>query len=207
MINLIRELIDSVKPFTHKGIQYERLPITAQVLLFYIASDIGKDNRTRIVIDDYANYLGLSLDDIQINLRILKLTKVISSIVIAKGVISVLLHINIKSAINSINGETKRKKSKTVRKSNTHGYVYLAHVVGYPYFGFKIGCSRKPESRNIQGQIPINCDILHKFKSNDMFKAEKMLHNKYQAKNTKGEWFSLCIEDIAEIAYLDDYDL
>lgn len=77
-------------------------------------------------------------------------------------------------------------------------YIYLIEGKrGY----FKIGRTRRPRKRirKLSVILPFDIDVIHLIKTNDMVAAEQYMHERYQHKRVRGEWFELAPEDIAEI--------
>ena len=75
------------------------------------------------------------------------------------------------------------------------GYVYLL-TDGELY---KIGVTRGSIDKRIaklQTGNPYIIQMLDCYETEDPFKLEKMLHNKYKLQNVNNEWFSLSLEDI-----------
>lgn len=77
------------------------------------------------------------------------------------------------------------------------GYVYIVkdiEISGY----YKIGCSRNLDSRlNRFGvMLPFKWELIHTFKSSDVFASEKVLHEMFSDKHKTGEWYELSDDDV-----------
>lgn len=76
------------------------------------------------------------------------------------------------------------------------GYVYLIKMGDY----YKIGISKKPNTRiDSFTKMPDPIEIIYIEKVYGYVDAEKELHEKYNLKNKRGEWFSLDEKDIEDI--------
>lgn len=93
----------------------------------------------------------------------------------------------------NINSLTAKKKTNTKK-----GFVYVCiSDIGL----YKIGCSINPEKRvkSLGLGKSIKHKIIHTIKTDDMFKLEKELHNKFQDKKEHSEWFKLNAFDLEYI--------
>jgi len=81
------------------------------------------------------------------------------------------------------------------------GYIYLLQGVGV----YKIGRTKSPKRRysTLSVKLPFDVKIVHLIKTNDMASAEKYLHDKYQQKRVRGEWFKLSDSDIKETRQIE----
>lgn len=82
----------------------------------------------------------------------------------------------------------------------TAGAVY---VVAAPLGRFKIGASRNPRRRvrELQAEFPYDLEVVMTIRSDDVFRLEHQLHERFAAKRLRREWFAL---DPADIAALED---
>ena len=86
------------------------------------------------------------------------------------------------------------------------GHIYLvASETGH----YKIGRAQKLDQRIQQFgvKIPFKTWLAHSFVSDDYKNAEKLLHEKYSAKRSHGEWFVLSDDDVKEICAIQDGQL
>lgn len=92
-----------------------------------------------------------------------------------------------KELINSMY-ETNRQPK---RKVTYEGYVYFLKDTRSN--AFKIGASKDVNKRNMQisPQLPFKTKIEFIFKTKDMYKLEKELHDFFRGFNLNGEWFNL----------------
>jgi len=84
------------------------------------------------------------------------------------------------------------------------GYIYL---VATENNDFKIGRSHDIPSRlkAFSTQPPFEYDLIHAFEADNASDAEKRLHNRYQDRHIKGEWFRLSNDDVAAICRISAY--
>ena len=78
------------------------------------------------------------------------------------------------------------------------GYVYLVYAEGSPYF--KIGKTNNPKRRiwkEISPVMPFECQLVKLWPTNHMTWAEKTLHEEYEHRRGKGEWFRLTNSDLS----------
>lgn len=68
---------------------------------------------------------------------------------------------------------------------------------------YKIGVSKKPSKRlkEVQTGNPAPIDILYLYESDNAYKIETVLHNRYSHFNTHGEWFELSIKE--EMSFME----
>lgn len=92
--------------------------------------------------------------------------------------------------------------SKPKRKKP--GYIYLAYSETDHY---KIGRSKGPADRIqvFNTEMPVEVSMLHTFETDDMGQAEALLHDRYDSKRVKGEWFDLSVPDIEWITSITEY--
>ena len=88
------------------------------------------------------------------------------------------------------------------RKVTYEGYVYFLKDLHSDTF--KIGASKDVGKRNMQisPQLPFKTKIEFVFKTKDMYKLEKELHNFFRGFNLNGEWFDLTKFDKNKIEYV-----
>ena len=69
---------------------------------------------------------------------------------------------------------------------------------------YKIGVSKYPNKRlkQIQTGNPAPVEILYLYETENAYKIEKALHNRYSHFNTHGEWFELSIKE--EMSFMDN---
>jgi len=86
------------------------------------------------------------------------------------------------------------KKSKPTRHIEA-GYIYFLQGENGLV---KIGRSKDYKRRleNLRTMSPVNIKLLFTIKTDDMAKLEKDLHNRFQEKRVKGEWFRLSGQEI-----------
>lgn len=99
----------------------------------------------------------------------------------------------------------KRKSKKVFTKKEeqkNEGYVYLVHTS----LGLKIGHSKKPIQRlhYFQTKLPLDITHIDMYYVNDRFHVEKVLHEEFEAKLKKGEWYNLDAKDIEKAKYVID---
>lgn len=96
--------------------------------------------------------------------------------------------------VSSINALKEWRSLKDFKPS---GYVYLARLGLY----HKIGIAKDVSSRisGIQIGHPDTIELVHTIPTNDMRRAESMLHQEFAAQRVRGEWFGLQPEHIAAI--------
>ncbi|NIV32750.1 MAG: hypothetical protein GWN58_25880 [Anaerolineae bacterium] len=80
------------------------------------------------------------------------------------------------------------------------GFVYLLQCAEY----YKIGCSKKVDRRIKQLSTLPPFDLVHicSIQTDDMYQLEFELHQRFQHKRKRGEWFTLDAEDIEYIRSL-----
>lgn len=94
------------------------------------------------------------------------------------------------------------RKREHEQRQKVSGYVYVLKSDAGEY---KIGRTNNIESRikAHQSQYPFRVSILSIIKTDDMNKLESELHNLYENKQIKGEWFNLDENDVAYIKSLE----
>ena len=96
--------------------------------------------------------------------------------------------------------------SRPVKPADLSGYIYVClSDIGL----YKIGASRSPEQRvkSLGLGSSIRHEFLFKIKTDEMFKFEKLIHNKYVDKHIHSEWFKLSEYDLEEIRNLTLADM
>lgn len=80
----------------------------------------------------------------------------------------------------------------------TDGFVYMGLLKMGRERRYKIGKTSLVERRKdqISIQLPEDLELLHAIKTDDPTGIESYWHNRFSAKRTKGEWFSLSFEDV-----------
>jgi len=89
------------------------------------------------------------------------------------------------------------------------GYCYIMHDNNYPN-AYKLGKSKKPKKREgtLLHDAP-SITLYKAVKTDNMYKLEKELHNKFKEKRIRGEWFNLTeteVNDIIEKYNFVDYE-
>ena len=95
---------------------------------------------------------------------------------------------------------------ETRRVKEFHGFVYL---IGNKEKGiYKIGLSQQPRNRYkaFGTKLPFKLEILHQVGTDDMKKAERLLHTWFREKNMHGEWFELLESDVELICNLAAFE-
>lgn len=93
-----------------------------------------------------------------------------------------------------------REEDKTTKKRRVQqsGYVYLIKSTeGY----YKIGRSKKLQERitTLGVQLPFDIELVHNIHSDDYTQLEIELHELFEPKRIRGEWFALSPDDIEYI--------
>jgi hypothetical protein len=81
------------------------------------------------------------------------------------------------------------------------GYIYIIEAANGLY---KIGQSKKPKRRfqTLEMASPVRLHLLKKFEVDNMLAAEFALHERFEERRIKGEWFRLKSEDLKLILRL-----
>ena len=89
-----------------------------------------------------------------------------------------------------------RQDSVSVERKS-RGYVYLLSGGGY----YKIGQTRdiRSRSRALGMQLPFEVDLVHVIETNEPLVLERRLHEEFNHKRVRGEWFELSAEDVKYI--------
>jgi mRNA-degrading endonuclease YafQ of YafQ-DinJ toxin-antitoxin module len=120
---------------------------------------------------------------------------------------------------NVNNPKQKYKKAKQIKKilekekvventiKNNIGIVYLLKIKDKQQY--KIGVSKQFKKRynKLNTLMPFELITVNKIKSNNIFKLEKSLHEKFKDKRIKGEWFKLEPKDVEYIMSIKDDDI
>ena len=91
-----------------------------------------------------------------------------------------------------LNKEMKWQKNVPSKRKKTSGYVYLVHCKETTFY--KIGISKSNYAlrlKELQTGCPFELEMVHVIHSVNYHKWEKELHNKFQDKWVRGEWFDL----------------
>lgn len=91
---------------------------------------------------------------------------------------------------------------KTNHKNNPNGYLYILY---YEYLDlFKVGVSNNPKRRirDIKAHSPFDLKPIFIKNYEDVYKLEKMVHNRWNHNRIKGEWFQGYKEDIEDMIKL-----
>lgn len=75
-------------------------------------------------------------------------------------------------------------------------FVYLFRLGEF----HKIGCANRPVRRFAAFKtLPYESEMVHHFPTSNPFGVERALHHHFRRKRTKGEWFRLTADDVAEL--------
>lgn len=84
------------------------------------------------------------------------------------------------------------------------GYIYLARIeTGHHKIGLSIGPIER--IRVFNTQMPVKVELVHTIETDDMFTAERLLHERFADKRYEGEWFNLSENDTAYICSISGY--
>lgn len=86
----------------------------------------------------------------------------------------------------------ERKKKRKIK-----GYIYILKFEKYYKIGKTININKRLEI--ISPEMPEKPKIIRSYKSGNIDKDEKYLHEIYKEKRTNGEWFLLSDDDLQEI--------
>ncbi len=82
------------------------------------------------------------------------------------------------------------------------GFIYLVRLGLYHKIGF---------AKNVQARMsalnsghPEEISLVHSFPTNDMRRAESLLHKRFAVQRIRGEWFDLSSDDIQEVVVYKD---
>jgi len=93
-----------------------------------------------------------------------------------------------------------------LQRKNTNGYVYLIHCKETTFY--KIGISKNyygARLQVLQTGCPFELEMIYVIHSNDHCNLEKELHDKFEDKRVRGEWFDLDEASLdTAIKYLED---
>lgn len=109
----------------------------------------------------------------------------------------------VRDVYNGLSQQTKDKADKRINYRK--GYIYLLRAIA-PHNYYKIGLSKDPATRieSMGVKLPFPIEPIHTFPTNDMYRTEKALHEKYADKRVNGEWFELSPEDVAGICAITE---
>lgn len=169
----------------------------------------GTQNNLLIGIDDncHRRIYGISKDEVDVfiehNMTIIDAIDLFSSIYIAKALNDYKELFQIKSkllklGLNSeyyIPTENLYDKVAVRKKKNTIGFIYILKSGCY----YKIGKTKNLKTRITKyiTENPAEIEIIHTYKVDDYTNEETRIHNKFQHKRHRGEWYSLSEDDIA----------
>ena len=91
-----------------------------------------------------------------------------------------------------LNKEIKWQKNVPAKRKKKSGYVYLIHCKEATFY--KIGISKTNYSlrlKDLQIGCPFELEMVDVIHSVNYHKLEKELHNKFQEKFVRGEWYDL----------------
>ena len=97
----------------------------------------------------------------------------------------------------------EKEETKDIQAQNTvKGIVYLLKVEDEEQY--KIGVTKNLSKRldQISPKMPFELEVKHKIKSDDIYGLENKLHDKFDDKRIKGEWFELDKKDVNYIKSL-----
>jgi hypothetical protein len=105
---------------------------------------------------------------------------------------------------SNIRKALENKIAKTLSRLSPHpGFIYLVQAIA-PQTYYKIGLSIDPVKRieTMGVKLPFPITPLHFISTNDTYRAEKQLHDRFASKRLSGEWFALSNMDVQEITNL-----
>lgn len=84
----------------------------------------------------------------------------------------------------------------------TAGYVYLLKS---PTTNYKIGRTKNPDDRlrTFTVKLPFEVEYDHLIKCSDMYRAEAILHGRFNRKRVNGEWFNLTDAEVFFVKRLE----
>lgn len=90
---------------------------------------------------------------------------------------------------------TERIKNAFSDTTGENGFVYLLESD----FGYKIGCSKNPKTRNniFNVKLPFDVKMIRAVNVVDYRNTEKILHSYFEDKHIRGEWFEMTNVDIS----------
>lgn len=101
-----------------------------------------------------------------------------------------------------------REKQELLMSECLKGTVYVIESEGHPYC--KIGVTGgDPQKRLVSFQIgsPFKLSIIVEIYSPDCQHLEELLHERFENKRVRGEWFNLTDEDIDELKKYENQEL
>lgn len=111
-----------------------------------------------------------------------------------------------KKTVNLLNSdalhEEANRRYEPIQVNSTprdkSGYVYLLQS---PNGLYKIGRTKDAQGRlkNFKTSMPFDVEFEHVIKTDDMYKLENELHERFSMTRVSGEWFRLTSNDIAYI--------
>ncbi|MBU5486443.1 GIY-YIG nuclease family protein [Clostridium sp. MSJ-11] len=119
---------------------------------------------------------------------------------IINGLKELLKHGYIKKISKNINGYCLRNLDLP-KISDKSGFVYVITYGDEKYFKIGLSSNIGVRMKSYITSLPTKIKIINIIFSLDMYKTEKILHDKFSSKNSNGEWFVLSKEDLI---YLKD---
>lgn len=93
------------------------------------------------------------------------------------------------------------------KPTKLQGFIYLILIEIEQFKFFKIGRTRNPIQRSsyFEVKLPFDFEIIHLFPADDMYQAERKLHNHFADQRGNGEWFKLDSDDVSFIQAIIEY--
>lgn len=90
---------------------------------------------------------------------------------------------------------------QTPKAAKVQGFIYLILVEIERFKFYKIGRTKAPIQRSsyFEVKLPFDFEIIHIFPADNMYQAERKLHDQFADKRVRGEWFTLTDEDVTFI--------
>ena len=98
----------------------------------------------------------------------------------------------------------KPRGQKQREPQSREGFIYVLKCGPH----YKIGLSQNVDRRVEQLSVtpPFDVELIHTIETDDMFKLESFLHDKFSEKRKNGEWFELTEADVEYIKELGAQD-
>lgn len=111
-------------------------------------------------------------------------------------------HENSKAAQFLLNEEKyiEKKKRTNVKK----GIVYLIKIDDREQYKIGVTTNLNKRMNQLGTKMPFELEVIAKIESDDIYKLEEQLHEKFKDKNINGEWFELKTKDIKYIKSLSE---
>ena len=105
--------------------------------------------------------------------------------------------------------EMERKLNKNIssknKKTNKHkGVVYLLKIKDKQQYKIGVSTQFKKRYDKLSTLMPFKLITINKIKSDNIYRLEQKLHNKFEDKRVKGEWFELSSKDVKYIKSIED---